>query len=283
MAVTKKIKTVFQFRRATTEEWGWNKTVVPAAGEPCYDLDLKTLRIGDGVTTYEGLPVIGGAELASDGKSIVLANGALTISGFDDAEVGSYMRKGEDGSIEWVDIPVSGDVQAVIEQLKIEIQSVQEDVTNVTENVTAIQDQVGDTNIVEVQESVNHITENVINLTTQIEEANTEIITIQETLESKADAGTVVALQTVVEQKADVTTVVELQTVMGQKADTETVVELQTIVEQKADTETVTELQTIVETKADTVAVEAMSTELKGYVDEQLKKVEVGNIDDGEI
>ena len=47
------IKTVFQFRRSHTAEWELNKDIIPAAGEPCYDLDLKTLRIGDGVTTYE--------------------------------------------------------------------------------------------------------------------------------------------------------------------------------------------------------------------------------------
>lgn len=68
MAVTKKIKTIFQFRRATTEEWILNKDVTPAAGEPCYDLDLKTLRIGDGVTTYENLPIVGKAEIGDSGE-----------------------------------------------------------------------------------------------------------------------------------------------------------------------------------------------------------------------
>ena len=50
------IKTVIQFRRAKTEEWLAYKDVVPAAGEPCFDLDLKTLKIGDGETSYENLP-----------------------------------------------------------------------------------------------------------------------------------------------------------------------------------------------------------------------------------
>ena len=59
MATTTVIKTRFQFRRATTAEWEVNKDTVPYAGEPCYDLDLKTLKIGDGVTTYENLIAIG--------------------------------------------------------------------------------------------------------------------------------------------------------------------------------------------------------------------------------
>ena len=68
MAVIKVIKTVLQFRRATTEDWVLNKDIVPAAGEPCYDLDLKTLRIGDGATTYENLPVVGKAEIGDAGE-----------------------------------------------------------------------------------------------------------------------------------------------------------------------------------------------------------------------
>ena len=60
---TTTIKTIFQLRRATTSEWEQYKTVVPAAGEPCYDLDLKTLKIGDGVTAYENLKAIGDVEL----------------------------------------------------------------------------------------------------------------------------------------------------------------------------------------------------------------------------
>lgn len=57
------LKMTIQFRRDTTANWEANKTVIPAAGEPCYDLDLKTLKIGDGVTTYENLPSIGGMEV----------------------------------------------------------------------------------------------------------------------------------------------------------------------------------------------------------------------------
>lgn len=190
----KLIKTVFQFRRSTTAEWELNKDVVPAAGEPCYDLDLKTLRIGDGITTYEKLPVIGNVE-AGDTSGL----------------------------------------QAEIEAIKNLMETLQEDIDNVETNVSDIQEQVGETNIVEVHESVVQITENITNLTTQIEQTNTEIVTMQETLETKADA--------------------------------ETVTELQTVIEQKVDVETV----------------EVLKTDLQTYVDEQIRNIESGNIDDGEI
>ena len=53
------MKTKIQMRRDTTANWILNKDAVPAAGEPCFDLDLGTLRVGDGVTTYENLKAIG--------------------------------------------------------------------------------------------------------------------------------------------------------------------------------------------------------------------------------
>ena len=135
------IKTVFQFRRDTTANWDLYKDIVPAAGEPCYDLDLKTFRIGDGETAYENLPVIGGVENIDD-------------------------------------------LQLALEQL---------------------QTQVGDTNIVEIQE-------NYTNLTTQVETFNTEIIEMQQTLDTKADTETVSELQTVVEKKLDAEAVEVLET-----------------------------------------------------------------------
>lgn len=62
------MNTKIQVRRDTTANWLAHKTVVPAAGEPCYDLDLGTLKIGDGVTTYENLKEIsGGAETHYEG------------------------------------------------------------------------------------------------------------------------------------------------------------------------------------------------------------------------
>lgn len=188
------IKTIFQFRRSTTAEWELNKDIIPAAGEPCYDLDLKTLRIGDGVSHYKDLPVIGNVE-AGDASGL----------------------------------------QAEIEAIKNLMETLQTDIDAIEENVSDMQEQVGETNIVEVYENVTQITENVTNLTTQIEQTATEIVTIQETLEAKADV--------------------------------ETVTELQTVIEQKVDVETV----------------EVLKTDLQTYVDEQIKNIESGSIDDGEI
>jgi hypothetical protein len=57
------LKMTLQFKRDTAENWLTNKDVVPAAGEPCYDLDAHTLKIGDGVTTYENLIAIHAGEI----------------------------------------------------------------------------------------------------------------------------------------------------------------------------------------------------------------------------
>lgn len=128
------IKTVFQLRRATTAEWLANKDVVPAAGEPCFDLELYTLKIGDGVLTYENLPVIGGegsVSISADGKSIVLEDSVFKLAGFDEAEVGAQPRKNEEGNIEWV-VPSAGtteETQAAIEELQSDVKALQDIVT----------------------------------------------------------------------------------------------------------------------------------------------------------
>ena len=131
------IKTVIQFRRARTEEWLAHKDVVPAAGEPCFDLDLKTLKIGDGETSYENLPAIGGVsvDVAADGKSLVLEDNIFKLMGFDAAEVGAQPRKNADGNLEWV-VPST----ETVEGLQSAVAGLQSDVTNLQTNVTNIQE-----------------------------------------------------------------------------------------------------------------------------------------------
>lgn len=171
MATIKRIKTIFQIRRDITANWELNKDVVPAAGEPCYDIELKTLRIGDGYTTYENLPVIGNSESGD-------------ISG----------------------------LQAEVNAIKTLIESLQTDIDNVETDIAGVQEQVGEADVAEMQEDVT-------NLATQIE----------------------------------------------------------------STAETVIELQTIVDNKIDVEAVETLKTDLQTYVDEQIKNVEIGNMDYGEI
>ena len=54
--VLKKMR--IQLRRATTAEWETYKDVVPTAGEPCFDLELNTLKIGDGTHKYSELDFV---------------------------------------------------------------------------------------------------------------------------------------------------------------------------------------------------------------------------------
>lgn len=122
------LKMIIQFRRDTTANWEANKTIIPLAGEPCYDLDLKILKIGDGVTTYEKLPSIGGIEV--DGNSLVLEEGVLKLLGFDAADVGAQPRKKEDGTIEWV-VPsteVADKLQAAVADLQTDVGGLKSDI-----------------------------------------------------------------------------------------------------------------------------------------------------------
>lgn len=67
-------KIIFQLRRATTEEWKANENVIPHEGEPCYDLDLCTLKIGDGKTPYKDLKGIGATSISDDGLFLIVEN-----------------------------------------------------------------------------------------------------------------------------------------------------------------------------------------------------------------
>jgi len=140
MAVVKTIKTVFQFRRGTTAEWELNKGIIPAAGEPCFDLDLNTLRIGNGTDAYENLEPIGGVkfEIAADGKSIVLEDNVLKLAGFDAAEVGAQPRKNADGNIEWI-VPST----ETVDELKSTVTELQSNVSGLQTEVSGLKAIVG--------------------------------------------------------------------------------------------------------------------------------------------
>ena len=128
------IKTQIQFRRATTAEWDQYKSVVPAAGEPCFDTELGTLKIGDGVKTYGELVAIGSngnASIAADGKSIILENDVFKLVGFDTAETGAQPRKNADGNIEWV-VPAAENTEEL--QSRVETLENKIDVLNGDEN-----------------------------------------------------------------------------------------------------------------------------------------------------
>lgn len=127
-----------QLRRATTAEWTANKDVVPAAGEPCFDVKLNTLKIGDGAKTYEQLEPIGGAgtvEVSADGTSIVLDDGVFKLAGFDAAETGAQPRKKADGTLEWV-VPST----ETVEGLQTTVAGLQSDVTNLQTDVSAVKE-----------------------------------------------------------------------------------------------------------------------------------------------
>jgi len=141
------IKTVFQFRRATTEEWLANSGVIPAPGEPCFDLTAHTLKIGDGNLTYAELPTIGGVELKveGDGKSIVLKDNVFQLMGFEGAEVGAQPRKNADGELEWV-VPSTETVEGLkstVAGLQSDVESLQTNVTNITKIVMPAEGETG--------------------------------------------------------------------------------------------------------------------------------------------
>lgn len=141
------IKMRIQIRRDTWENWQKYKDLAPAEGEPCFITDKNILKIGDGTTSFENLVPINGVQFSPDGDALVLEDGVLKLNGFDDAENGAQLVKGEDGKIHWV-VPSSGNVeglQTIVGTLQTEVDSLKSDVETLQSDVTDLRAIVGST------------------------------------------------------------------------------------------------------------------------------------------
>lgn len=217
MAVVKRIKTIFQFKRSTTKEWELNKEYVPAAGEPCFDLDLGTLKIGNGETTYENLKVIGSGTISDDGLALVVEDLQADVKALHEL-VGTTSVEDQIADA-MSDVAKASDLETVVNS----IETLETKVTTSSDNVT------------EMQEIIERNNTTVNELQTIVEQNNTDVT----------------ELRTVVEQKADAEIVTQLQTVVNEKADKETVTELQTVIEKKVDAEAVEIIKTDLKTYVD--------------------------------
>lgn len=182
MAVVKKIKTIFQFRRGTTEEWESNKSIIPAAGEPCFDLSLGTLKIGDGATTYENLKVLGSATISEDGSSLIVAELQEDIAELQEL-VGT--------------IPVAEQIENAMENV-----ATVDALETVVNNMTTLESKVTTSN------------DSVTEMQDIIEQNNTVVNDLKTVVDQKADVETVSELQTLVESKVDNATVEALEVEM---------------------------------------------------------------------
>lgn len=66
------LKTKIQLRHDTAANWEANKTVVPLAGEFCFETDTNKFKIGDGVSTWEQLPYLDKDEVELTDKTVTM-------------------------------------------------------------------------------------------------------------------------------------------------------------------------------------------------------------------
>ena len=98
------LNTRIVLRNDSSTNWLSNKDQVLLKGEVGFEFQESgkvKMKVGDGVKTWEELEYFGGEELAGDGKSIIIAEKQIQLKGFDTAEPGARLVKGEDGSISW--------------------------------------------------------------------------------------------------------------------------------------------------------------------------------------
>lgn len=104
MATTQIIKTIFQFKRGTANEW---KTLNPILleGEPGFELNTGKLKIGDGHTAWNDLNYQNETyQLSVDGESLVLnSEEKISLKGYKEAKQGQMLVKDNENGLAWVD------------------------------------------------------------------------------------------------------------------------------------------------------------------------------------
>lgn len=80
--------TTFKLRRGKAEAWARVNPIL-ADGEPGYELDTNKLKVGNGIDSYNDLPYLAGEfNVSADNKSIIMKDKAVSLYGYDEAEVG---------------------------------------------------------------------------------------------------------------------------------------------------------------------------------------------------
>ena len=175
---TQTIKMTYQLRRDTAANWELFKHIVPAAGEPCFELDTNILKIGDGVKSYGELEAIGGINVSADGSSITLEDGTFKLYGFDAAKVGAQPVVGEDGKLKWV-VPST----ETVDGLKSIVAQLQSSVSEISTKIGAVP--AGKTLIDVISESQYDDTA----LVARVSANETAIAGMNDTIDAKVAAG----------------------------------------------------------------------------------------------
>lgn len=120
------------------------------------------IKIGDGTLTWRELDYFGGEVLVGDGSTIVVDGQTIKLQGFEDAEVGAQLVKGENGALTWIK-----PAEANVEELETTVSDIQTSVSELGESVGALEASVGE--VPEGKTIVQMITESTYNDTALID------------------------------------------------------------------------------------------------------------------
>lgn len=98
------VNITYQLKRGSAARWSELNPILKQ-GEPGFAYDTNALKIGNGIDSWNDLPVINSESYAisPDGDSLAVnIDNKMTIYGFADAESNQVPIKGEDGKIKWV-------------------------------------------------------------------------------------------------------------------------------------------------------------------------------------
>jgi len=114
------LNTRIVLRNDSSANWLAAKDQVLLKGEVGFEFQESgkvKMKVGDGVKSWEQLEYFGGEELSGDGKSILIKDKNIQLVGFEDAEVGAHLVKGEDGEVVW-ELPNTDTVEDLAKRVK---------------------------------------------------------------------------------------------------------------------------------------------------------------------
>ena len=140
-----------QFKRGSTNNL---QNIIPAAGEPVWDKELKKLKIGDGTSLYSVLPYVGEDTFLVDNVSIKLNdNSEATLFNFDLAEDGMSPVK-QNGILKWTVLASKNEVDTISATINERIIGIQSELIEHENRIEALENQMEGIRPEDIQEAL---------------------------------------------------------------------------------------------------------------------------------